>query len=96
MECAVCGHDVSDAGGCSESICPHKVLGEVPQILLTPNQKQIADMLASVKSLTESFDTVNEYFVIMAKYKRAKHTSFVAAGFTEEQALELVKSSDLM
>lgn len=49
------------------------------------------EMIASLEKLKRNLPNIIEAMQLSAKIRRSAYLAFVAEGFTEEQALELVK-----
>lgn len=53
------------------------------------------EMVSALEGLKRNISTIIEYQEILAKLKKAKFDSLVEAGFTEEQAIELCRGSEI-
>ncbi|KKM65234.1 hypothetical protein LCGC14_1493380 [marine sediment metagenome] len=57
-----------------------------------PNLASPQDMMRMVSNIKERFEATVEFIAIQAKLFRASYEALIDQGFTEDQALDLVKA----
>ena len=63
---------------------------ELSLVKADKKKQQLALMLAGLDELRNSVGPLREYAIIMAEIKMDKYNAYTGAGFSEEQALQLV------
>lgn len=60
------------------------------------NVYNLAQLGAAVEQMKKSVPAIKEYHTIAAELRHNKFVALMAAGFTEKQALELCKGTELL
>jgi hypothetical protein len=58
-------------------------------------RENMAELRGAISTLTMTFEQSVELYKVVGKLYKAKFDAFVAAGFSAEQALEIVKARGL-
>ncbi len=66
--------------------------GDGTILTLVPPEKQ-SDLRAAVETFKRNFDDLVEWHTWQAKLLKSRHASLIAAGFTEQQAMEIIACS---